>query len=327
MTHSWLPLSAQDPSFSQFFSSPLNINPALSGTINSDWRVVSNLRTQWVGPTSPYQTSTISFDGAILQDRITENSQLAGGIMMMNDRVMNGALSSNYLSLNTTFNLQIGESFNGTIHRLGAAIGGIYGHRRVDYSMLNFAEQFNGRTFDVNLPTGQATLSQMKPYFSSTAGMIYSQISDFYNLDIGGAVFHANRPRQTFLEDMDQALPPRYVAHANLEIFLSSGMILNTNAVFQKQSSANYLSFGGSIAYYLNEDENMILNAGLWYWSKNALTPYLGMVYRRLQIGFTYDLTTSKLASASRRPHTWELSLVFRGEKRKMKGLMYCPWK
>lgn len=318
---------SQDPSFSQFFSSPLNINPAMSGIINSDWRAVSNLRSQWSGPTSPYQTATISCEGTILKDMVTENSWFAGGIMLMNDKAMDGALTGNYASLNTTFNLQIGESYNGTVHRLGAAIGGIYGHRRVDYTMLNFAEQFNGRFFDINLPTGQTTLSQMKPYFSTSAGIIYSQLSDFYNLDIGGAVFHANHPKQTFLQDKNQVLPVRYVAHANLEILLNDDVVINTNAIFQKQGSANYLSVGGAVGYYLSSTENIMLNAGMWYWSKNALVPYVGFVYKKLQIGISYDLTSSKLTTASRRPHTWELSLVFRGEKKSTKGIIYCPWK
>ena len=39
---------AQDPSFSQFFSSPLNINPGLTANINSKWRMVSNFRNQWI---------------------------------------------------------------------------------------------------------------------------------------------------------------------------------------------------------------------------------------------------------------------------------------
>ena len=37
-------LNAQDPSFSQFFSSPLNINPALTANINADWRLISNFQ-------------------------------------------------------------------------------------------------------------------------------------------------------------------------------------------------------------------------------------------------------------------------------------------
>ena len=36
--------NAQDPNFSQFFSSPLNINPALTGNINADWRAIANFR-------------------------------------------------------------------------------------------------------------------------------------------------------------------------------------------------------------------------------------------------------------------------------------------
>jgi hypothetical protein len=41
---------AQDPSFAQFFSSPLNVNPALTARINSQWRAIANFRDQWIGP-------------------------------------------------------------------------------------------------------------------------------------------------------------------------------------------------------------------------------------------------------------------------------------
>ena len=53
-------INAQDPSFSQFFASPLNINPALTANINSKWRLVTNFRDQWIGPASPYATGTVS---------------------------------------------------------------------------------------------------------------------------------------------------------------------------------------------------------------------------------------------------------------------------
>ena len=53
--------TAQDPSFSQFFSSPLNINPALTANINSEWRGISNFRHQWAGVGQPYNTGTAFF--------------------------------------------------------------------------------------------------------------------------------------------------------------------------------------------------------------------------------------------------------------------------
>ena len=60
----------QDPSFSQFFSSPLNINPALTGNINADWRMIANFRDQWIGPASPYATGSISYDMKIQVDSL-----------------------------------------------------------------------------------------------------------------------------------------------------------------------------------------------------------------------------------------------------------------
>src|SRR5918993_1612306 len=126
----------QDPSFSQFFSSPLNINPSLTGNINGDWRVISNLRDQWVGPASPYRTGTISFDTKILQKKIPENSSIGIGGMLMLDQAMEGAIKSSYASLNTSYSIQL--SADAGDHRLGMGIGLIYGNRRVDYTKLNF---------------------------------------------------------------------------------------------------------------------------------------------------------------------------------------------
>ena len=47
----------------------------------------------------------------------------------------------------------------------------VYGNRRMDFSKLNFEDQFTGNGFDTNLPTGESALSNMKPYFSTAAGL------------------------------------------------------------------------------------------------------------------------------------------------------------
>src|SRR5580765_4001599 len=85
---------AQDPNFSQFFSSPLNINPALTASINADWRAISNFRDQWIGPASPYATGTISYDRKIMQNKVPnvhdEENILGVGGMIMYDKAMAG---------------------------------------------------------------------------------------------------------------------------------------------------------------------------------------------------------------------------------------------
>src|ERR1051325_11887002 len=102
-------MNAQDPSFSQFFSSPLNVNPALTARINSDWRGISNFRDQWIGPASPYATGTISYDTKALQNKIQnvpeEKNILGIGGMLMYDYAMDGIMKSTYGSLNLSYNV------------------------------------------------------------------------------------------------------------------------------------------------------------------------------------------------------------------------------
>ncbi len=319
---------AQDPAFSQFFSSPLNINPALTANINADWRVISNLRDQWIGPASPYATGTVSYDRKIMQNKlpgmVEEKNTLGVGAMLMYDYAMSGVVKSTYASVNMSYNVKLSEGFY--LHRLAAGFGGIYGRRYVDFGRVDFEEQFTGTGFNVNLPTGELALSNMRGYFSSSAGLTYSISSERSNVDIGVAAFHLNRPKQTFLEDEHQILAMRKVAHMNYETYLNDYLLLNANAIYQFQADASYYSIGAALGYILPTSTDVILNGGFWYWSKNAIIPYVGIMYQNMQFGFSYDYTISKLNIAPRKPHTWEVSLIIRGVSGPRQTIP-CPWK
>lgn len=322
-------LRGQDPAFSQFFSSPLNINPALTGNINGDWRFISNLRDQWIGPASPYASGSVSFDRKILQHKVPgvteENDIKAVGAMLLYDYAMSGVVKSVYGSLNLAYSLKLSESERGR-QRLAVGFGGTYGRRHVDFSRVDFEEQFVGTGFNTNLPTGEAALSNMKPNFSVNAGVTYSYTTERSNWDAGLAAFHVNKPRQTFLKDPHQELAVRKVAHTNFETFVSEAVVLAANAIYQFQDEANYFSIGSALGHYVGGQQNILLNAGVWYWSKNALIPYVGISYGDFQFGVSYDLTTSKLRHADRKPNTYEVSLIIRGVKDPT-NIIPCPWK
>ena len=317
----------QDPTFSQFFPSPLNINPALTANINSDWRLISNFRDQWIGPASPYVTGTVSYDTKIQNksmDMLEQNNYIGLGGMLMYDKAMGGVVKSTYGSFNLSYNIKLAE-IGETKHRFGVGFGAIYGRRYIDFSRIDFEEQFTGSGFNTNLPTGESALSDMKAYISVSAGLLYSFSSEKTNFDLGVAAFHLNRPKQTFLEDDKQRLPVRQVAHANFETFLSDRVVLNTNAIYQFQMEAKYFSVGGALGYYLGDEQGIILNGGVWYWSDNAIVPYVGLAYKKFQVGVSYDVTISKLNQAPRKPNTTEISLILRGIKRPS-GVIPCPW-
>ena len=342
-------MNAQDPSFSQFFSSPLNIDPALTANINEKWRVISNFRNQWAGVSNPYTTGTVSYDTKVFNDvtgnYVDENTRVGMGGMLMYDQTMNGALKSNYASFNVSGNIRLmrkeGYELNGARirhiskikmdqtaeQRLGVGLGIIYGYKHLDFGKLNFGEQFTGTGFDTNLPTGESALSDMKPYISTSAGLLYTYVMGSTNIDLGVSAFHFNKPKQTYLDDENQYLATRYVAHGNLETSLSNQLNLYTNGIYQYQSGASYFSVGGALGYFLPNTENpVVINAGLWYWSSNAVIPYLGFSYGGFQVGVTYDVTISKLNEAARRSNTFEFSMIFRG-KGQSDGVIPAPWK
>lgn len=315
---------AQDPSFSQFFSSPLNVNPALTANINGKWRLISNFRDQWVGPSSPYATGTVSFDARLFEGRIPEGSTFGVGGMLMYDKSMQGALKSTYASLNTSINLTLSDA--DVTHRLGIGIGGIYGNKRVDFSKLDFGEQFSGYGFDTNLPTGDVALANMKPYISTSAGLLYSISTDYSNIDIGAAGFHLTRPKQSVLNDPNQYLAARYTGHVNFETYVNELVVFNANSIYQRQGTTDYISLGAGLGYFLaDQPETVLLNAGLWYWFRNAIVPYVGVMYQNIQFGISYDITVSKLSQAEQRPKSFELSLIIRSKD--PKGFVPCPWK
>ena len=66
-----LQLSAQDIHFSQFYMSPLNLNPAMTGVMNCNTRLVANYRNQWAGvlQSDAYNTYSVSYDQKVAVGR------------------------------------------------------------------------------------------------------------------------------------------------------------------------------------------------------------------------------------------------------------------
>src|SRR5215207_7353319 len=89
---------AQDPNFSQFFASPLTLNPAFTGKFDGDFRVAGNYRNQWPTINNAFTTYTASADFSILKSKISEVDQFGLGIMGFRDQSGNGVLKYDYVS-------------------------------------------------------------------------------------------------------------------------------------------------------------------------------------------------------------------------------------
>ena len=72
-------IRAQDPHFSQFFASPLTLNPAFTGKFDGDIRLSANHRDQWPSIPKAYVTTSASADFNLLQKKIGEGDVLVLG--------------------------------------------------------------------------------------------------------------------------------------------------------------------------------------------------------------------------------------------------------
>src|SRR5436189_2259979 len=88
-------LKAQDPHFSQFFASPLTLNPAFTGKFDGQWRVAAIHRDQWPSIPKAYVTTAASFDFGILKNKIPEGDIFGIGFSGLSDQSADAALKQN----------------------------------------------------------------------------------------------------------------------------------------------------------------------------------------------------------------------------------------
>src|SRR5258706_3066549 len=86
---------AQDPNFSQFFASPLTLNPALTGKFDGVYRIAANYRNQWPTFNNAFVTKTASIDFGVLKHHIPDIDQFGVGFMGFTDRAGDGVITTN----------------------------------------------------------------------------------------------------------------------------------------------------------------------------------------------------------------------------------------
>src|SRR5215213_5396650 len=91
-----LSVTAQDPHFSQFFSSPLTLNPALTGKFDGNLRVAGNYRNQWPAFNNVYTTSTASLDFSVLNNVLPENDTWGIGLIGLTDKAGGNILKTTF---------------------------------------------------------------------------------------------------------------------------------------------------------------------------------------------------------------------------------------
>jgi len=299
---------SQDPIFSQFYSSPTQLNPAFAGNSNNPILYLQ-YRNQWPSINNAYTTYSATYD----QFLPSKNSGFGFGLLT--DNAGDGTLVNTKLSAIYSYRLKINRDLT-----LKMGLEGAFVQNRLDWDKLVFADQidpssgpiFSGGTIVQSSETRPADLTNSF-LDVSTGFLLYNPL--FY---AGLSIEHLNNPGKSFF-DTEQGfvgVPTRFSLHTGAQISLDKGnkvdegSFITPNLLLVNQGDFNQLNVG----FYT---KIRVLLGGVWFrhtiGNADAVIFSLGTNVNQMKIQYSFDYTVSELSINTGGAHEISFRYILNG--------------
>jgi type IX secretion system PorP/SprF family membrane protein len=279
---------AQDPEFSQFYANPLYLNPALAGMGRCP-RLNFNYRNQWPGIAGTYVTYSVSYDQHV--DAVSGGL----GLLITNDKAGQGTLTTTNVSGIYSYSLNVTREFS-----LKFGVQATYFQKSIDWSKLTFGDMIDARRGFVYNTNEQQKL-QSKSNVDFSAGIFGYSKKYFF----GFAAHHLTQPDEGLLGQ--SLLPIKFTGHAGVLLPIGdkgNQTFISPNVLYQQQQNFQQLNLG----LYVIKDA---IVGGLWYRNQDSFIVLIGFQQHFYKIGYSYDITVSKLTNATAGSHELSFSMQF----------------
>ena len=318
-------VTAQDVHFSQFYETPLLINPANAGVFNGDIRGIVNYKNQWQNIGNPYTTSMFSVDGGIFKSKWTK-VRLGAGLTVYTDKAGKSEFGTTQVLGALSSLVKINDK-----HVLSAGFNGGFGQKGIKNTKLEWGNQYDATTGQPNPALdpkeGNANLGDNASYADFGAGITWNfnsrpsnmTANDRVSANFGIAVFHLNQPKQQFYIDEVEKLYSKIVIHGKTHIGIANtSLAIVPGFLVHKQKTQQEVLVGVMIRYALSEEarytgfikESAIFLGG-HYRIGDAFIPSVYFEISSFAIGVSYDLTLSDLSTTAGATGGVEISLRF----------------
>lgn len=313
---------AQDPVFSQFYNSPIYLNPALIGEEENMFVNFAH-RSQWGSLDFPYTTSQVSLVLPYYKDKHKKPEGNVGGIgvSVYGDEAGQGSNLKTYGgNASFAYNLHLSKK---SINRITFAMQLGFIHKNIDSDKLEWGEQYNPFIgFDNTVRPAELDLIQNRTFLDVTAGTFWRY---FANTDVktvrsvyaGFSASHLNHPDESVIEGSENRLPVLYKVHGGMIFALSQKASISANFLSQLQDNVNQTNIGSFLSYKLPFDtkgqmSNLITRVGAWYRVQDSFIASIDFLTNNLQFGFSYDWNVTSLRYNNRGTGSFEISMGYR---------------
>ncbi|MBK8807612.1 MAG: PorP/SprF family type IX secretion system membrane protein [Bacteroidales bacterium] len=318
-----LTAKAQDAQFSQYYSAPLLLSPCFAGTTNGI-RAIANFRTQW------YSAFNYGYNtGAVSLDHNLKAFNSGVGLVFVSDFAGSGALNREKIGLDYNYNIALGR---GIYFRPGIELS--YGYVGISDNFLFGSEMRDDNPVDDEIIS--SALVDHKSYFDASAGVMF--FSQKYWL--GGTLYHLMQPNES-LSGTAENLPMKFLGFFGGKYDINGRLgrpdeesitysiiyraqekfdQIDIGAYWYKKSFQIGLWYRGIPGFKKNEDESANQDAVILFAKYN--TPKWG-------VGYSYDITVSRLFADTGGAHELSLFFIFLEDKeikvRQKKLKVPCP--
>lgn len=306
---------AQDVHFSQYYFSPLSLNPANTGNFKGDYRFFGNYRSQWREISKAYNTYSAGGD----MNFYPRNVNVSGGLMLLNDK-SGGNLTVTKIMPSLALHRKI-AGFN-----LHAGIQPALVINAIDFNSNTFPDQLNWNKgkFDNSLPNNETGVVQRHVYFDLNMGFAASRKFGKWEPELGLAFFHLNKPNDSFLSETN-TLPVRQAYNLALSYAATKTVILKFHSLCGYTTKASDLVSGLNVEYILSQKAfftNSVFAGFMWRdgFKRNtdAAIVTAGLNYSHYTIGFSYDITLSQLKTSVDSKGAYEIAFIYRAKNTRL---------
>lgn len=314
----------QDFHYSQFYNSPLTLNPALTGRIKEDFRVGLIHRSQWAAVNSAFVTSAVFADINFIKNPL--NLDMWGvGLTAVNDEIGDGMFSNQQVSLSLSGIKTLDELKR---HRLSLGVQPSYVTKGLNTNNFVFDNQYNSNyEVDRSIASGEQLAANRYSYVTFNAGLFWDFVlNKKVQLFAGYSANNTNRPKESPLSNTKSQLPVRHTLNPGLIYSISPKWSITPNLLFMYQAAATEMNLGLYGAYTFNPEKTLPTTAflGTWFRSKDAFIAMTGLKWGHYQVAFSYDFTVSTLRDVRKAgpPYVtkeraavgaWEISFIYVG--------------
>jgi type IX secretion system PorP/SprF family membrane protein len=313
---------AQDVHFSQYYFSPLTLNPANTGNFKGDYRFFGNYRSQWREISRAYNTFSAGGD----MNFYPKNINVSGGMLFLNDK-SGGNLSVTKILPSGAIHKKIAG------FRLHAGMQAGIVIKSIDFYANSFPNQLNWNKgkFDNTLPNNETNVVQRHTYFDLNMGFNATRKFGKFEPEIGFAMFHLTKPKDSFLSN-DNRLPVRQAYNFGLSYYLDKAIVLRAHTLIGYTTKASDWVSGVNVEYILSQGvffTNSVFAGFMWRdglkRNTDAGIVTAGLNYSHYTIGFSYDINTSQLKTSTGGKGAFEIAFIYRAKNTRLtKKIIPC---